>query len=271
MTKRSADRQPARASTSSAGQKAAPTIRSAAKGKLYQEVATLLRERIRAREVGPGDRLPTIEMLATDLGVSSITVRAALDELDAEGLVERRQGSGTFVRDTAETRGLLASELMVRLEAGWGGFLHPGRDGARVTIRRLSDGIGQPVIEERDGLGAPEGYRLFRRLHASDGVPYAVITVHLAQSIYRLAPDRFQAEALLPALDQVARDRLASVRQTLRIGAATPEQADWLGIGVNAPVGVVRRAVRDREGQILLLGEATYRGDLVRLEGEVPL
>src|SRR3954468_17215379 len=46
-----------------------------------------------------GQAIPSERRLSTDLGVSRLTVRAALDDLVREGLLVRRRGSGTFVRE----------------------------------------------------------------------------------------------------------------------------------------------------------------------------
>src|ERR671921_2245597 len=49
--------------------------------------------------LGVGRAIPSERQLSVDLGVSRLTVRAALDELVREGYLERRRGSGTFVRE----------------------------------------------------------------------------------------------------------------------------------------------------------------------------
>jgi len=48
---------------------------------------------------GVGNAIPSERQLSADLGVSRLTVRAALDELVREGYLVRRRGSGTFVRE----------------------------------------------------------------------------------------------------------------------------------------------------------------------------
>ncbi|GAA1987423.1 GntR family transcriptional regulator [Catenulispora subtropica] len=65
----------------------------------FRVLADRLRREIRQDGCAPGRRLPTEAQLAASFAVSISTVRRAVDELVAEGLVLRRQGSGTFVRD----------------------------------------------------------------------------------------------------------------------------------------------------------------------------
>jgi GntR family transcriptional regulator len=64
----------------------------------YRRLAEALAARVRAGEWPPGTALPAESRLAAEAGVALGTVRAALADLEREGLVERRQGRGTFVR-----------------------------------------------------------------------------------------------------------------------------------------------------------------------------
>ena len=61
----------------------------------YEQAAAILREQIRAGELGP--RLPSQMRLAEQLGVSPMTVQRALKVLKDEGRIESRPGLGTFV------------------------------------------------------------------------------------------------------------------------------------------------------------------------------
>ena len=63
---------------------------------LYQQLQRALRQAIERRVLGPDDALPAERDLAT-ISVSRITVRKAIDGLVSEGMLVRRQGSGTFV------------------------------------------------------------------------------------------------------------------------------------------------------------------------------
>jgi GntR family transcriptional regulator len=65
---------------------------------LFQRLASLLRLRINSMEWAMGNAIPSEQELAALFGLSTGTVRRAIEELVAEGLLERRQGSGTYVR-----------------------------------------------------------------------------------------------------------------------------------------------------------------------------
>ena len=64
---------------------------------LYQQIKTYLRQGILSGSLAPETRLPACRQLARDLGVNRITVENAYSELEADGLVFARVGSGTYV------------------------------------------------------------------------------------------------------------------------------------------------------------------------------
>jgi DNA-binding GntR family transcriptional regulator len=64
----------------------------------WQQIADVLRERIKSGEYPPGRKLPSIIALSGEFGVATVTARKALAALQREGLVETRSGWGTFVR-----------------------------------------------------------------------------------------------------------------------------------------------------------------------------
>ncbi len=69
---------------------------------LYYQLYSLLLERIRREEFRPGDMLPSERKLSQEYGVSRITVIKAMELLEKEGVVERRQGRGSFVLDQTQ-------------------------------------------------------------------------------------------------------------------------------------------------------------------------
>jgi len=69
---------------------------------LYEEIANRLRDLIAARQLAPGDRLPSERELANSLGVSRTSVRQALTTLRSIGMIDVRHGDGAFLVHTGE-------------------------------------------------------------------------------------------------------------------------------------------------------------------------
>ena len=74
------------------------TPHSGTSGKLYVQIANAIRQRIEDGVYVPGDRLPPLAKLADEYQCSRATVREALGTLRGQGLIEFRQGDGTYVR-----------------------------------------------------------------------------------------------------------------------------------------------------------------------------
>ncbi|GHO86114.1 FadR/GntR family transcriptional regulator [Dictyobacter formicarum] len=75
----------------------------------YESIATKLVEFIQQTKLQPGDRLPTEQQLAEQLGVSRAVVREAVKMLTASGYVRTRRGSGIYVND--KTRPFAAAAI----------------------------------------------------------------------------------------------------------------------------------------------------------------
>lgn len=67
----------------------------------YRTIASAIRNRILTRDFEANEQLPFERDLCTDYGVSKMTVKKALDMLVSEGLIVKRRGAGTYVKDLA--------------------------------------------------------------------------------------------------------------------------------------------------------------------------
>lgn len=93
-----------------------------ARAPLYARAEQELRARIAAGAWKPGEALPTEAALALELGISQGTLRRALSRLEAQRLIERRQGIGTYVTEATSERALFH---FFRAEAPDGGRIIP--------------------------------------------------------------------------------------------------------------------------------------------------
>lgn len=131
--------------------------------KNYEIIADELRRLIESSVVQPGDKLETIDRLAARYRVGRSTVREALSHLKALGLVESRQGGGTYVRrsalapvatlDLLQTSGAeLKQILQVRRMLEVGAAELAAQNRTEAAIREL----GQIVEEMRIAIGDEE-------------------------------------------------------------------------------------------------------------------
>jgi GntR family transcriptional regulator len=119
---------------------------------LYLQVRDLLTERIARGTWKAGSHIPNEMDLAREVGVSAGTVRKALEILEAQRLITRRQGRGTFVNDP-NAPGLADRFRNIR---GAGGESISGR----VNLREVTEGIATSL--ERERLRLPGDVPVFR-------------------------------------------------------------------------------------------------------------
>ncbi len=124
-----------------------PSVFTPAKGTaLHRQIFLVLRDQISSGVYVPGGVLPKEEALCERYGVSRITVRRALADLAAQGLVERRQGLGTFVRnDLPQPRERPTLSLLAQLRQT--------DDATQVTVLEINQADAPPEIVKSLELG----------------------------------------------------------------------------------------------------------------------
>ncbi|PYS84122.1 MAG: FadR family transcriptional regulator [Acidobacteria bacterium] len=115
------------------------TIIPEGRGNTSEEVVSQLREMIHRGELHPGDRLPPERDLAKLLGVSRPTLRAGIRSLSAVGILQSRQGAGTFVVQSEGPPQLDSSPL--RLMASLHGFTSAEMFEARQSLEMAIAGL----------------------------------------------------------------------------------------------------------------------------------
>ncbi|MFI6097316.1 GntR family transcriptional regulator [Lentzea sp. NPDC051213] len=85
----------------------------------YLQLGRQVREAMRLGWLQPGDRLPTVRDVVATSGVNANTVLKAYRELELAGLVEARQGSGTFVKASLGSAAPEALDSLREVLAGW--------------------------------------------------------------------------------------------------------------------------------------------------------
>ncbi len=232
-------------------------------GPLYRNLARILAEMIEAGELAPAAGLPPERDLAEDLGLGRITVRNAYKELLAQGVVEARRGSGTFV---AERRARMSQSLW-RLTSFSQDMYSRGKEpGARILTNRLD----KPSPDEafRLGIGIDTPIVRLDRLRLADGVPMAFERAVVPQ--HYLEADTVEENSLYDAL---ARRGYKPVRALQRLTAVTlhPETARLLGVSRNAPALLIERISHLKDDRIVEYTRSHYRADAYDFVAELKI
>jgi len=214
-------------------------------------------------ELDVGDAIPSERQLGLDLGVSRLTVRAALDELVREGYLVRRRGAGTFVAqpkvqkggiditsfsDDMRARGLTPGSRTLELRtipagARLGRILHVSPSEPVIAVKRLRLADGDPMAIEL--------------LHVRESLVPGLTARDLEQhSFYELVATRFE----IP---------IVGGTQTVEPTVTNEEESLVLGVPLHSPALLFERVTRAADGDVVEYTSSTYRGDRYRLVTEI--
>jgi GntR family transcriptional regulator len=224
---------------------------------LYIQVASVLRQRIETGRWKPGQKISTLVELEKEFQVARVTVRQAVEILREEGLLNCRQGRGTFVEEKSPDRHWL------KLATSWDVLNQSIRDN---VLKRIKVDGPKPFPELRTGEGRlAAGYVFLRSVQYRDGDPYGLVSLHLAKDIYDRAPAEFAERTALPVLAGLKGIKVRDAHQTIVIGNADPQTADYLKIALGAPTAECRLVVIDDQGVAIYVADIIYRSDVVKL------
>lgn len=207
---------------------------------LFLQVRNALAERIARGDWAPGAALPNEIDLAREMGVSAGTLRKALDILESERIVSRRQGRGTFVTDQAS--GELAFRFHnIRTASG---------EWVCSTFRDVEVSAGPADDRERSRLQLDESQNVFRiqRLRLFDGSPYMLERSSLPAVLFANLTERVRAPYQLREI--AAEYGIALARAQERISALVADRtvAERLTIPEGAAILLLDRVVYSSEG-----------------------
>lgn len=217
---------------------------------LYQQLQRAIRDAIETRVLGPDDALPAERQIASDLSVSRITVRKAIEGLVEEGLLVRRQGSGNFVASRIEKN-------FAKLTSFSEDMRSRGRTPHSKWLKRAEGAVSpEEALTLRLSPGAPV-YR-FHRLRFADDAPmcleFATVAADCLPSLDAVG------KSLYEALEK-AGNRPVRALQRLRALLLNAEQAKLLHAREGDAGLLVERVGFLRDGRAVEFCQSFFRGD----------
>ncbi|MEU6999587.1 GntR family transcriptional regulator [Nonomuraea sp. NPDC046570] len=249
-------------------------------GPKYQQLADRLRRAIEDGRWGPGDQIPTELELRQTSGYSINTVREAIRQLVEQGLLEKRQGEGTFVRRRPDTFPVVLSDEEGRRAADLPGDAYV----SSVLLRGRRPEVGRPhvdVVEARADVAArlnvPTGSKVVTRrlLRYVDGTPWSLQTSYypmdIADGTDLIRPGDV-TQGTIRLLEELGHPQVGYTDElTARMSYA--DESAFFGVtGAGVSVQVLWRTAYDRTRPIRLT-VTVYPADRNRLIyhlGEIP-
>ena len=200
-----------------------------------------------------GQRLPPERDLAEQLGVARMTLRRFIDAFVRDGRLERRVGSGTYIR-----RPMIASRMQMASFTD------------EMTARGLTP---SSILVEREKLelplstatllGAPVGAPAQRitRVRCGDGDPIAVEIVTIPDAVGLELSDDDLAGSLYQTLSRNYSINVSSANVDISVGTAAANIAKLLGVATGEPVMRIEMIDVDTDGRRIMAATCWYRAD----------
>jgi GntR family transcriptional regulator len=212
--------------------------------------------------LGVGQAIPSERQLCVDLGVSRLTVRAALDELVREGLLDRRRGSGTFVREPKIAQELTMTSFSEDMQQRG---MRPGSRTLSLETTLAGAYLGRCLH-----VSPSERIVVAKRLRLADEETMAIETLHVPEALVPgLTRADFDQTSFYELLTERYGIEIVGGTQTIEPTVTNEEESEALGVPLHSPAFQFERTTRAENGSIVEFVRSIYRGDRYRLVTEL--
>lgn len=203
--------------------------------------------------LAPHERLPTERELAGTFGYNRLTIRRALDQLVADGVVYRIQGAGTFVQNRRIEKSIeltsFSEDMLERGMAPASQLLSLGVEPAGVTV-------GYAL-----GLSPMHDVVRVRRVRSGDGEPICLEDVRISQDLVPGLVEEGLDSSLYETLSARYGLQVENADEAIEATVLEPSQAELLGVPSFSPALRITRTSRDARGRAIEYAQSCYRGD----------
>jgi len=209
-----------------------------------------------------GQAIPAERQLATELGVSRLTLRAALDELVRDGYLERRHGSGTYVTEPKITQPLTLTSFSDDMR-------RRGMTPGSRTLELTTTPAGARLAHRLDV--SPEA-RLVRvkRLRLADSKPMAMEVLHVPEMLVPgLTRSDFEDHSFYELLRERYGITIVAGTQSIEPTVTNEEESEVLGVPLHTPAFLFERTTVSESGRTVEFVRSIYRGDRYRLVADL--
>lgn len=225
---------------------------------LYEQVAEFLKRDIENGVYNATGKIPTEAELAEQYKVSRITIRKAMDNLVGDGLVEKKQGKGTFIRRqkfAKDIKNLQSFSEMCRHMN-----MKPGGQMLENKLIPADDKIQKQLNLE------PGAYVVYiSRLRTADGEPVTIERNYFPVKYSFLLEKKFDDNSLFECLQEEAKVRVISSEKQIELCRATAAEAKLMKVKKGAPLLYIKSVAYTYDREPLYAGAQVFNGEVCSL------
>ena len=218
---------------------------------MYKQISKLLIDELKKSEnsknshmLDSNDKLPTERFLSDTFNVSRVTIRQAMNLLEKENYIVRKQGKGTYFNREKIKKPIKESKSFSKtvLDSG----RTPGAKLISASIE-LSD-----VTDRRTfNIGENDYVLIMKRLRFVDDIPYAYEVSHFDRNFFDLKDIDFNNRSFYQYMEEEKGIIFHTVEKTIEIQYSDKEVSSVLGIDRNTPVILMKSTVANQENDII--------------------
>jgi Transcriptional regulators len=219
---------------------------------LYYQIVEIVKDKIRNKELNPGDPLPTEQWFSEQYDVSRVTIRKAMSELILLGIIERVRGKSPVVAMPKYNR------KFVRLNG-----LHEEMQNSGMTpTSEISDVVYRPaqgIVAKNLHVEEGEKVLSFRRLRFADGIPFADQIIYLREKFCPdFDPQCLTNQSLYAILENEYGLKIDYADQTLSVKRPNLKQMEDLQIHDKLGLMQMKRTTYLDTGEVIEYTEICY-------------
>jgi GntR family transcriptional regulator len=226
---------------------------------IYKQIYDGFFKLIESGALKPGDAIPSERDLCEELKISRMTLRAAINQLERDGLLIRKHGLNTFVSATR----------IVKNALGFMSFsqdMHSRSMSASSKVIRYEERKAEESIAAKLSIPAHSPVVYLERVRLANQEPMALERVYLpAQLFPEILNFDFSTHSLYETLEKEYNCYPVIAEETIESVNLNQAEAELLGVTEKSPALLVKRITRDENGNSVEYVNTLYRADRYRI------
>ncbi|AQM59169.1 GntR family transcriptional regulator [Clostridium baratii] len=223
----------------------------------YEEIACDIQKKIESGYYRPNDQLPFEKDMCKEYGVSRITIKKAMDSLVMKGLVAKRRGAGTFVKDieSDEVSNISTSNQFEGFSKTFSGMDIVSKIIEFKVIIPDYDIAQKLKITDEDFV-----YYIVRARYANE-IPYVVEYTYMPINIIPGVKKETLKGSLYEYIEETLNLKIKSAHRTIRATLPNEIEQEYLNISENFPILEVEQIAFLDNGQPFEYSKSRHRSD----------
>lgn len=224
----------------------------------YQEVADIVRERIKDGTYKVGELIPDQTSLAAEFKVNRLTVKKALDGLASEGLIYKQSGLGTYVRGRIP---FVDDERDVTVDDFRGAYQQFGADRIKSDVLVFDVELPSEEIQRNLGIKRIDPVYEVKRIRAIDGRPTVLEHTYMPVKLVPELSKEICEESVYTYINEKLGLKFGNAFRKFSALAADDDDVKYLGVEKGSPILEIEQVVWLTNGKTIEYSRSRVPGD----------